>query len=441
MRTPTAVKSFFLITILALVSFSCTNNWPRFLGPDNNMIVEGNKHPLEWGNDKNIKWEVPLNGKGWCSPIIWGDRIYITEAILEEGSYAPDTTSRRGREQTNPPDGTYRWMVYCLDLNTGDLIWEKLAYEGKPRIPTHRDNTFASETPVTDGKRVYVYFGMLGLYTYDMDGNLLWEKDLGAYETRGDWGTASSPVLYKDKLYLLVDNDVESFLVAFDKITGEELWRNRREEITTYSTPIIWKNKVRTELVTIGKTARSYDPESGDLIWQCDLRGGRSIASPVADKDFLYTGNEKRSDGGGFLFAIKAGSEGDITPAEGDSTSNGVKWIRENTGISMPSPLLYDGMIYLLDRRGTIYCYDAATGNDVYPKTRIPDAKPFWSSPWIYDGKVWCQDEAGTVHVVKAGSEFEVLSTQTIDDKFWASLAITKNGYIFRGVKALYCIE
>ena len=265
---------------------------------------------------------------------------------------------------------------------------------------------------------------------------------LGAYRSQSDWGTATSPLLYKEMLYLQLDSEEGSALIAMDKKTGKEIWRVPRQEKTNWSTPIIWKNRVRTELVTGGQKARSYDPATGELIWELDLGGGRNISSPVANRDLLFTGNEQRRGGGGYLFAIKAGSEGDITPQEGDSTSNGVLWTRANSGLSMASPLLYKGHIFIVERRqGSIFCYEESTGKEVYPRTRIPGAGPIWASPWVYDGKIWCLDERGTTHVIKPGSEFEVLASHSIDDKFWSSAAITNGAYIFRGINNLYRIE
>ncbi|MFC2116398.1 PQQ-binding-like beta-propeller repeat protein [Bacteroidota bacterium] len=441
MKILPSLKTTLIVAIISVVSLSCTSKWPQFRGEKSNMIAHAKNLPLEWGNEQNIKWKVPLSGKGWSSPIVWDNRVFITEAILDESSYTPDTTIEPRRRRVNPQDATYRWMVYCLDLNSGELLWEQVAHEGKPGIETHNDNTYASETPVTDGKRVYAYFGMTGLFCYDIEGNLIWEKNLGAFESQSGWGTAISPVLYKDKLYMQMDNQKESFLLALNKETGEEIWRIPREEKTNWSTPVIWKNSVRTELVTGGQKARSYDPETGQLLWELEMGGGRNISSPVANKDLLFTGNEKRRDGGGFLFAVKAGSEGDITPPVGDSISSGILWSRSNSGLSMPSPLLYDGYIYILDRSGFIFCFEEATGKTVYPRTRVPGAGPFWASPWINDGKVWCLDERGTTHVIKTGAEFEVLSTNSIEDKFWSSTAITGQGYIFRGVENLYCVK
>jgi outer membrane protein assembly factor BamB len=283
---------------------------------------------------------------------------------------------------------------------------------------------------------------MTGLFAYDFDGNLVWEKDLGTYLSQSDWGTSTSPLLVKSTLYLQIDNEDNSFLVALDSESGEEKWRVPRNEKTNWSTPVIWKNKVRTELVTAGKIARSYDPGTGALLWELNVGGGRNISSPVADKEMIYLGNEKRSDGGGILFAVKAGAEGDITPEEGASTSTGVAWSLPGSGLSMASPLLYDGLLYIVERRGgMIFCYQAATGEPVYQSLKIPDAGPFWASPWAVDDKIYCMDERGTTHVVRAGEEFEVLTQNKLDDKFWASQAIANKSYFFRGVEYIYCVR
>ena len=178
MKIPRTFEATAIMILIAGLAFSCTNHWPQFRGPESNMIPKVKNLPEEWGNGQNIRWKHPLSGKGWSSPIIWGNRVFITEAILDETSLPPDTALSGEANRVNPPEGIYRWMVYCLDLESGELLWDRIAYEGKPGIPTHRDNTYASETPVTDGEMVYAYFGMTGMFCYDFDGNLIWEKDL-----------------------------------------------------------------------------------------------------------------------------------------------------------------------------------------------------------------------------------------------------------------------
>jgi len=389
-------------------------------------------------------------GSGWSSPIIWGNKVFVSTAVSDDPSqeqcaYRNDQSNARSSNRNSresKPAKEISYEIYCLDLNSGDLLWKQVAYKEIPYLPSRRENTHANETPVTDGKRVYVYFGMIGLYCYDFDGNLIWEKDLGSYPTESTWGAGTSPLIYDDHLYMQIDNEENSFLVALDPGTGNERWRISRNEGSSWSTPIIWKNNIRTELVASGQKVRAYDPYSGKMFWELSLGGGRNISSPVADKQFLYVGNEGRRDGGGILFAVKAGATGDITPQEGESTSAGVVWSIPNAGVSMASPLLYKGFFYLIDRRGGfINCYDAVSGKPFYQRTRIPNAKAFWATPWGFENKVFCLDDAGTTFVIQTGSEFNILFENFIDDKFWASSAFAEGTIILRGVDNLYCFR
>ena len=427
------VRTTSLICGFVLTSLSVTaQEWPQFRGPGGNNVVTDADFPAAWGADNNLAWKVEIPGMARSSPIVWGDRVFVTTAIEDQ---APTLTARRFR------GGVYRLEVYCLDLGTGSTLWNKVAARGKPRIATHIANGYASETPVTDGERVYAYFGMTGLFAYDFDGNLVWKKDLGSYQMQRDWGTASSPLLHQGKLYLQIDNEEDSFLVALDPKSGEQLWRIARDEGSNWSTPIIWKNKARVELVTNGKRARSYDPETGKLLWELDIGGGRCSASPTADDELLYLGSETRSTGGGFLFAVKTGASGNITPAEGESTSTGVLWSRAKAGPQMASPLVYQGVVYIVQRNnGILATYDAKTGEEAY-KTRLEGAQAFWATPWAYDGKVYCLDDTGTAHVLRPGRQFKMVTRNTLDGEFWASPAIARGALILRGGQLLYCVQ
>jgi len=430
------------LSVLFFLLNACTSNWPQFRGPDSNQLTKEKNLPEDWSDEKNIEWKYKLSGRGWSTPVVWGNKVFFTSAVLEDPSLQWEQRENGERRLINPSDAEYRWEVICLDAESGKELWKKNASAGTPKVPTHRENTYASETPVTDGKRLYVYFGMIGLFAYDLEGNLIWKKDLGDYPLRGNWGTATSPKLWKNTLYLQIDNEDNSFLVALDAESGDEKWRVQRDEKSNWSTPLIWKNKVRTELVTGGKIARSYDLNTGDLLWELKMGGGRDIASPVADDEMIYVGNEKRSDGGGFLFAVKAGAEGDITPGEGTTTSSGVAWSLSGSGMEMASPLLYEGLLYIVERRkGMIFCYNASTGDPVYKGTKIPEAGAFWASPWAVEGKIYCMDETGITHIIRAGEEFEVLSQNRLNDKFWASQAIANKSYYFRGVEYIYCVR
>ncbi len=374
-----------------------------------------------------------------------------------------------------PPDTVYRWEVYCLDRNTGETLWKQLALEAKPRIPTQPSNTYASETPVTDGERVYAYFGMHGLFCYDMAGNLVWKKDLGSYATQMGWGTASSPVLEGDRLFVLCDNEEKSFLVALDKKTGDELWRAPRTEKTTWATPVVWRNKLRTELVTLGSPKmRSYDPATGKQLWELTVGMGQCSASPVGDAEMLYAGLKAMGGmgggpggggpsgrgprgapggrgpggggaGGGFgggsaLFAVRAGAAGDLTLKEGETSNDGVAWMATRGGPEMASPLVYRGYVYTLSQMGGIItCFDAKTGKQAY-RERIPEAKAFWASPWASDGKIYCLDDGGTTHVLQAGPALKVLAKNELDGMFWASPAVADGAVFLRSVDHVYCI-
>jgi len=330
--------------------------------------------------------------------------------------------------------------VSCLDIETGQVLWSKVALEGNPKIKKHRAHNYAGESPVTDGERLYVYFGMTGVYCYDLDGQLLWQKELDAYETQNGWGTGASPVIHEGMLYIQADNEERSFLVALDAATGDEIWRVDRDEKTNYSTPFIWTNSVRTELVAGGKRARSYDLLTGNIYWELDVPGYYNIPSPVADKNFLYLGNTAWRDSPGSFFCVKAGAEGNINPAEGETTSSGVVWSIPGAPIANPSPLLSDGLLYLVSGRGgEVTCLDASTGDQVYQE-KIEGVAACWASPWLYGDNVYFTDEKGVTQVIKAGREFELLHENVLEDKFWASVAVTKDTYLMKGVEKLYCI-
>ena len=436
------LRGFFYLFFLVFIITSCTNNnWPKFRGPEGNMIVTGNL-PLEWGDSLNIRWTSPMAGESWSSPIIYGDKVFYTSAMLIKKAPATTTedsiTPARGNDESYLED-VYSWKIHCLDLKTGKQLWEKTSFEGNPRINKHAGSTYACETPVTDGERIYVYYGMIGVYCYGLNGNQLWSKDLGAYKTANGWGTGSSPVLYNNKLYVLVDNEENSFLVALDAENGKEIWRKSRDEKTTYSTPVIWENNSRNELITLGSKARSYNPENGELLWELTFNVGRAVASPVFDKERLYLGLSGGPRDIGPLHAVKAGANGDITPGSENAAAY-IAWSDTSAGLGNPSPVLYQGLLYVVsDRGGEVSCFDATTGEKIY-KEKAGKAAACWASPWVYNDHLYFYDEKGVTNVVKTGREFEATGSNSIDDKFWASIAASKDAYIFKGVENIYCV-
>lgn len=453
-------------TLFLLILFisSCSQNWPQFRGPHSNMLVTTKNLPDSWSPSENIRWSTKIEGESWTSPVVWGNRVFMMSAIPVKVAPAPErqappppvpqaeATGNANNAQSSPPQApppeedrsylndVYRWEVSCLDVETGEILWKQVAMEGSPRTKKHRATNYASETPVTDGQRLYAYIGMNGLYCYDLEGALLWKKDLGAYPTLNGWGTGSSPVLYKEMIFVQVDNEENSFLVALDSENGEEVWKREREELTNYSTPFIWKNSLRTELVCGGQKARSYDPLTGELIWELQAGGHYNIPSPVAGQDMLYLGNAGYRDTPGTFFCVRAGAEGDISLAEGETSNSWVVWANLDAPTDKPSPLLYDGLLYLVSGRGgEISCFDAATGEQVY-KEKVDNVAACWASPWIYEDKVFFFDEKGVTSVVKAGRTFEFLHQNSLEDKFWASIAVTSDAYLMKGNEQIYCI-
>jgi outer membrane protein assembly factor BamB len=445
------------------------NDWPQFRGPNGSGVSES-PLPTEWALEKNIKWKASMAGVGWASPVIVGKQVFIATAISEKqvkptagGGFGggagkgpaggpPGGGGGFGKAK-GAPDVIYQFEIQCLDLETGKMLWKKVALDSKPKIPTHRSNTYASETPVTDGKNLYVYFGMHGVYSYDLTGKLNWKKDLGVYPMQAGWGTSSSPVLEDGKLFIQCDNEEKSFLVALDTKDGSELWRKERSEKSTWSTPLVWKNKKRTELVTLGSTIRSYDPKNGNLLWELLIGQSQASVSPVADEVMLYIGAGMGGGGrfapkgdapptnAGTLFAVKAGATGNISLKSSETSNDGVAWSAAKSGLGMASPLAYQGFVYVFERNGgLVSAFDAKTGKPAYSKERIPSAKAFWASPWAADGKIYAIDEGGTTHVLAAGAEFKVLGKNDVKDMVWSTPATNGEVILLRGVDNLYCI-
>lgn len=426
-------------------------NWPQFRGPNVNGVAESS-HPTRWSESENVAWVVSLKGEGWSCPVVWDNQVFLTEAVpmaTEGNAEASKPEEYRGGGGTRRDDltrTTYQWQVVSIDAQSGEELWRKTARSGRPVMPRHSSNTYATETPITDGKRVYAYFGMMGVFCYDLQGELIWKKDLGSYPMRAGWGTSSSPILFDQKLFVQVDNEQESFLVALDAASGDELWRVARDERSQYSSPIIWKNSLRNELIVGGMVYRSYDPNTGDVLWQLDMEKGRSSATPLASGDRLYVGTEFRNrggadDGGGFLFSIKPGGTGDLSLPEGETESEFIQWKLERSGIQMASPVIANNHLYLLERRsGIVHCIDAANGEKKYQK-RIPGARAFWASPWVQDDTVYCIDTGGTAFALEGGADFKVLGENEIDELTWSTPAVADGSLYLRTATRLFCIR
>jgi outer membrane protein assembly factor BamB len=467
-------------------------DWPQFRGPNGSATAEGSGLPAEWGAEKNVAWRADIPGYGWSQPIVWGDKVFVTTAVSDKqrkpsagfggmggpggfggppggpgGFGGPPGGPGGGRggfgRGQRAPDVVYRWEVYCLSAADGKILWKQTAAERKPTIPVNSSNTYATETPVTDGERVYAYYGAAGLLAcFDLAGKPVWQAELGAHPMFMGHGTASSPALADGRVFVQSDNEEKSFLVALDAKTGKELWRTPRPERTGWSTPLVWKNTVRTEVVCVGSPrVRSYDPATGKQLWELGGMTGQSKATPVASAELLYVGTGGgpggfgggpgggRFGGGGEggmggvrpLFAVKAGASGDITLKGGAESNDGIAWHLPKAGPPTASPLLYNGHLYVVeDRGGLVSCHDAKTGKQLY-RERVPGARGFTSSPWAYDGKVFCLDDSGTTHVLQAGPEFRVLGKNAVGEMCWSSPAVAGGALFLRTVDHLYCFK
>jgi len=415
------------------VAARAADQWPQFRGPQSSGVSGAAGLPDAWSGTENVRWKTAIPGQGWSSPIVWGNRVFVTSAVQEEGK--PEAVKRglyMGGDRL-PTKTPHRWMVYCLDGETGKIVWERQAGRKVPEYGRHLKNSFASETPVTDGERVYAYFGSLGLFCYDFDGKPLWSRSWGEFPTRFYWGSAASPVLHGDRIYVVNDNDRQSFLVAVDKLSGKEVWRVDRDEKSNWATPLVWDNGLRTEIVTPGtRKVRSYSLE-GKVLWELGGMSSITIPTPCAGHGLLYLSSGYVADRRRPVFAVRPGASGDVS-LKGEETSNQyVAWCQKMAGPYNPSPLLYGEHLYVLYDLGQLACYDARTGREVYGRTRIaPQARAFTASPWAYDGKVFCLSEDGDTFVIQAGAEFKLLRTNAVGALCLATPAIAGGSLILR---------
>lgn len=440
MRSKLCLVAVIGTTLLAYGRAGADENWPRFRGPGGLGISDEHPVPTTWDAKTNVVWQVEVPGRGWSSPIIWGDRVFVT-AVLNDKTPAP----RKGLYIQDligkVPPGDHVWKLYCHDFATGKLRWERTVHKGIPNGPIHLKNTYASETPVTDGQHIYAFFSNLGVYCFDMDGNAKWSMPVEARKTRMGWGAGSSPVLHGDRLYMVNDNEESSYLLALDKHSGKEVWRTERDEKSTWGTPLVWQNKQRTEIVTAGtKQVRSYDL-TGKLLWEFGGMSSISIPSPFAQGEVLYVASGYVLDSVRPVYAIKPGAAGDISLKDKQTSNDAIAWRQPLAGPYHPTPLVYDGQVYVLLDRGFLASYDARTGKEMYAKQRIdPGADKFTASPVTAAGKIYCLSEDGDTFVIRAGPTFEVLGKNSLDEMCLATPALSRGSIVLRTITKLYRI-
>ena len=437
------------IGILAASTTAAQTNWPQFRGASGGVVVDSPVLPETWGPRENIAWSIDVAGRSWSSPIVWDDHVFVLSVVTVDGPETPLQPIEAYRARSlggvmTAADilvetGPLRWVLYDIDLQTGSVRWEHTLHEAVPSETTHEKSTFASETPVTDGERVYVYLGDIGLYAFDFEGGLRWSIPMEWLPRRG-WGSAASPTVHGGRVYLVNDNENQSYVAAYNAATGEELWRTDRDERSNWATPFVWENDVRTEIITTGTGGvRSYGLD-GELLWSLTGMSSLVIPTPFSKHGLLYINSGYVADSTRPVYAIRPGARGDITLGEGSTSNDYIVWSHPQLGSYNPSSLVYGDYHYTLLDRGILLCYDARTGEEVYPRQRITAGTLFTASPWAYNGKIFALSEDGDTFVIKAGPEFEVLGRNSLDEMTLATPAVAQGSLLIRTASKLYRI-
>ena len=434
---------------LATATVSAQSNWPQFRGVNAGVAEDNPALPDTWSQTQNVVWKVHIPGRAWSSPVIWGDHVFVSTVVNAAGSEETlkPSASYMGRSLGGTMTGSdvsvaatpYRWVLYDIDFKTGKVRWERTLSTAVP-ASKHQKNSYASETPITDGQRVYVYSGFAGLFAFDMNGKPVWSKPMAPAQTRSGWGSAGSPVLHRDRIYVVNDNDERSFIAAFDKLTGAERWRVTRDEGSNWSTPFVWEHDGRTEIVTTGtRGVRSYGLD-GTLLWQLSGMSSIHIPTPFARHGLLYINSGYVADSNKPVYAIRPGARGDISLKEGASSNEYIAWSHQTLGSYNPSSIVYGDYHYMLLDRGIMLLHDARTGKEIYPHQRITSGTLFTASPWAYNGKIFALSEEGDTYVIQAGPEFKVLRKNSLDEMTLATPAMANGSLIIRTASKLYRI-
>lgn len=447
------------LSILLVVAYSLAPaqvpdqaHWPQWRGPFFTGMARGDA-PTNWSDGSNIKWKTDIPGKGHSTPVIWGDRIFLTTAI-PTGKPAPAAPAptpaptpaatggqgegRRGRGPGGDagPQAEQRFEVLCLDRKTGKILWQKTAKIATPHEGYHRQyGSFASNSPVTDGKYLYAFFGSRGVYAYDFNGKLIWEKDFGVQmKIKLGFGEGTAPLLDGNRLFLVFDHEAGSFMVALDKRNGKELWRVQRDEATSWSTPLAIDHAGRRQVIVAAtKKVRSYDAENGKLLWEAAGLGANAIPVPVHQNGVVYVMSGYRDPR---LMAIKLGKEGDLTG------SDSILWSHTRGLAYTTSPVLHDNKLYVVTDNGMVSAFSAITGEPHFTQVRLPRSYNLKASPVGANGKLYLATEDGDVVVLRMGEKFEVIATNTLADQVFIATPVIAGGELFlRGQNKLFCIS
>ena len=418
--------------VLIVFSLVFVDNWPQWRGPRGQGVSEEKNLPLEWSPTKNIKWKTPIAGRGHSSPIVWGNRLFVTTSI--EGAVIPGATAVKhivNNEVVKLPDTvgaerSHTLKLICVDTESGKILWERTVHEGRMYDDRQTANTYASSTPVTDGRYVYAFFGSEGIYCYDFDGNQVWRASLGGIAKMG-YGEGTSPIIFENLVIVQVDKELGSgsYIAALDKSTGKYVWKTARKNRASWSTPVVVRGAKGVELIASGaESVVSYDPLTGKELWQSEGLVSHAIPTPLAGDNFVFVyagSHDKRG------YALSTGS-------------NKILWRHDKGMAYVSSGLLYDGVIYLITDSGTMTSLDAKTGQLKYEGGRLPAPSTFFASPVAFDGKILITSQDGDTFVIAAGGKHEILVKNSIGEPVYASPAISGGKIFIRGERHVFCI-
>jgi len=431
--------SWVLIGLLAVVPARAQDqrpedHWPMWRGPFGTGAAPHADPPVEWSEERNVRWKTALPGLGHSSPVVWGNRIFLTTAIPVGAALPPRLSRAPGAHDNRPVTHKQQFVVLAVNRSDGSIAWQRPVHEELPHEGWHQTASAASISPVTDGRHVIASFGSYGVYCLDVDGNEVWRRQLGKMQIKHGHGESSTPALYGDTVIINWDQEEDSFVVALDKATGEEKWRMPRDEETSWSSPIVIEHQGRPQVIVSGTNRiRGYDLETGQVLWECGGLSSNIVASPVYDDGMVLAGSSYETRA---LLAIRLdGAEGDVT-----GTAQ-VAWSRRERTPYVPSPLLYDGALYFLYHyQGVLSRVAAKTGEEPTGPFRLPEITDVYSSPVAAAGRLYITDREGTTLVMSAGENPRLLARNRLDDQFSASAALAGSDLFLRGEKSLYCL-
>ncbi|MCA9149337.1 MAG: PQQ-like beta-propeller repeat protein [Planctomycetales bacterium] len=407
--------------------------WPQWRGPQANGVAPHASPPLVWNGEKNVRWKIPVPGEGIATPIVWNEKVFVVAAVPTDRP-ADTPVQPHDDARTQPPNRYFQFTVFCFNRQTGDTIWQRVAAESVPREGHHVTNSYASGSPSTDGHRLYVSFGSHGMFCYSLDGDLLWQRDLGDMRTRRGWGEAVTPAIANDALIVNWDQEDDSSLIALDAATGDVKWQVPRDEPTTWTTPLIVSRAGKTQIIVNGQNrVRSYDAANGEVLWQCGGQTVNPIPSPIADRDTVYCFSGYQGAAG---YAIPLDAQGDVTE------TNRVRWHHHENTPYVPSPILYDGQLYFTRaNNGILTSLRASDGTVVFGPERIPGVSNLYASPVAAADRIYFTSREGVTTVIQPGSELKVLATNELGEPVDASPVPVGKQLLIRSTTHLYCIE